>query len=177
MRLRLLSVVGPLAEQSHQWENERHRLRPFQVTLCSRCPPNRSRQARRGRITRGSSHRSGRTTGAGTSRDSASGRAGLRSSGAFPAPSAMTTLRGLSEGQHPFSEEQLVRHQVSRTYEGKSGRPKREELLAAVRRARQGWRRPCPRQGVPCSADQSLPRRRSTRCGVSIVKKSSQSQK
>src|ERR1700726_3938240 len=28
----------------------------------------------------------------------------------------------LSEGQHPHTEEQLVRHQVSRTYEGKSGR-------------------------------------------------------
>ncbi|MFY9792008.1 MAG: relaxase domain-containing protein, partial [Candidatus Sulfotelmatobacter sp.] len=25
----------------------------------------------------------------------------------------------LSEGQHPHTEEQLVRHQVSRTYEGK----------------------------------------------------------
>src|SRR5271154_1843134 len=28
----------------------------------------------------------------------------------------------LSEGQHPHTEEQLVRHQVSRTYEGKFGR-------------------------------------------------------
>ncbi len=28
----------------------------------------------------------------------------------------------LSEGQHPFTEEQLVRHQVSRNYEGKQGR-------------------------------------------------------
>ena len=28
----------------------------------------------------------------------------------------------LSEGQHPHTEEQLVRHQVARTYEGKFGR-------------------------------------------------------
>jgi conjugative relaxase-like TrwC/TraI family protein len=28
----------------------------------------------------------------------------------------------LSEGQHPHTEEQLVRHQVSRTYESKFGR-------------------------------------------------------
>lgn len=28
----------------------------------------------------------------------------------------------LSEGQHPHTEEQLVRHQVSRTYEGKFGK-------------------------------------------------------
>jgi conjugative relaxase-like TrwC/TraI family protein len=39
----------------------------------------------------------------------------------------------LSEGQHPFTEEQLVRHQVSRTYEGKYGR----EVTSAEHRA--GW--------------------------------------
>jgi conjugative relaxase-like TrwC/TraI family protein len=39
----------------------------------------------------------------------------------------------LSEGQHPHSEEQLVRHQVSRTYEGKFGR----EVTSAEHRA--GW--------------------------------------
>jgi len=39
----------------------------------------------------------------------------------------------LSEGQHPHSEEQLVRHQASRTYEGKFGR----EVTSAEHRA--GW--------------------------------------
>src|SRR5271170_588710 len=39
----------------------------------------------------------------------------------------------LSEGQHPQTEEQLVRHQVSRTYEGKFGR----EVTSAEHRA--GW--------------------------------------
>ena len=39
----------------------------------------------------------------------------------------------LSEGQHPFTEEQLVRHQVSRTYEGKQGR----EVTSVEHRA--GW--------------------------------------
>src|ERR1700675_747786 len=39
----------------------------------------------------------------------------------------------LSEGQHPHIEEQLVRHQVSRTYEGKFGR----EVTSAEHRA--GW--------------------------------------
>src|SRR5271163_4773571 len=39
----------------------------------------------------------------------------------------------LSEGQHPDTEEQLVRHQVSRTYEGKFGR----EVTSAEHRA--GW--------------------------------------
>src|SRR5229473_1854817 len=39
----------------------------------------------------------------------------------------------LSEGQHPHTEEQLVRHQVSRTYEGKFGK----EVSSAEHRA--GW--------------------------------------
>jgi conjugative relaxase-like TrwC/TraI family protein len=39
----------------------------------------------------------------------------------------------LSEGQHPHTEEQLVRHQVSRSYQGKSGR----EVTSAEHRA--GW--------------------------------------
>ena len=39
----------------------------------------------------------------------------------------------LSEGQHPHTEEQLVRHQVSRTYEGKFGR----EVTSGEHRA--GW--------------------------------------
>ena len=39
----------------------------------------------------------------------------------------------LSEGQHPLTEEQLVRHQVSRTYEGKQGR----EVTSVEHRA--GW--------------------------------------
>jgi conjugative relaxase-like TrwC/TraI family protein len=39
----------------------------------------------------------------------------------------------LSEGQHPHTEEQLVRHQVSRIYEGKFGR----EVTSAEHRA--GW--------------------------------------
>jgi len=39
----------------------------------------------------------------------------------------------LSEGQHPHTEEQLVRHQVSRTYEGKFGR----EVTSTEHRA--GW--------------------------------------
>jgi conjugative relaxase-like TrwC/TraI family protein len=39
----------------------------------------------------------------------------------------------LSEGQHPHTEEQLVRYQVSRTYEGKFGR----EITSAEHRA--GW--------------------------------------
>jgi len=37
----------------------------------------------------------------------------------------------LSEGQHPHTEEQLVRHQVSRTYEGKFGK----EVASAEHRA------------------------------------------
>src|SRR6202142_2501609 len=39
----------------------------------------------------------------------------------------------LSEGQHPHTEEQLVRHQVSRTYEGKFGR----DVTSVEHRA--GW--------------------------------------
>jgi conjugative relaxase-like TrwC/TraI family protein len=39
----------------------------------------------------------------------------------------------LSEGQHPHTEEQLIRHQVSRTYEGKFGR----DVTSAEHRA--GW--------------------------------------
>src|SRR5229473_592913 len=39
----------------------------------------------------------------------------------------------LSEGQHPHTEEQLIRHQVSRTYEGKFGR----EVTSTEHRA--GW--------------------------------------
>ncbi len=39
----------------------------------------------------------------------------------------------LSEGQHPHTAEQLVRHQVSRTYEGKFGK----EVTSAEHRA--GW--------------------------------------
>jgi conjugative relaxase-like TrwC/TraI family protein len=39
----------------------------------------------------------------------------------------------LSEGQHPHTEEQFVRHQVARTYEGKFGR----EVTSAEHRA--GW--------------------------------------
>src|SRR6266536_1178011 len=39
----------------------------------------------------------------------------------------------LNEGQHPHTQEQLVRHQVSRTYEGKFGR----EVTSAEHRA--GW--------------------------------------
>ena len=39
----------------------------------------------------------------------------------------------LSEGQHPHTQEQLVRHQVSRTYEGKFGK----EVTSAEHRA--GW--------------------------------------
>ena len=39
----------------------------------------------------------------------------------------------LSEGQHPHTEEQLVRHQVSRTYQGKFGK----EVTSAEHRA--GW--------------------------------------
>src|SRR6266568_2523072 len=39
----------------------------------------------------------------------------------------------LSEGQHPHTEEQLVRHQVSRTYEGKFGK----EITSTEHRA--GW--------------------------------------
>src|SRR5467141_3113305 len=39
----------------------------------------------------------------------------------------------LSEGQHPHTEDQLVRHQVSRTYQGKFGR----EVTSAEHRA--GW--------------------------------------
>src|SRR3984957_1119683 len=39
----------------------------------------------------------------------------------------------LSEGQHPHTEEQLIRHQVSRTYEGKFGR----DVTSSEHRA--GW--------------------------------------
>ena len=39
----------------------------------------------------------------------------------------------LTEGQHPFTEKQLVQHQVSRTYEGKGGR----EVTSVEHRA--GW--------------------------------------
>src|SRR5215472_9670369 len=43
------------------------------------------------------------------------------------------TFVRLSEGQHPHTAEQLVRHQVSRTYEGKFGK----EVTSAEHRA--GW--------------------------------------
>src|SRR5579864_2867525 len=43
------------------------------------------------------------------------------------------TFARLSEGQHPHTAEQLVRHQVSRTYEGKFGK----EVTSAEHRA--GW--------------------------------------
>ena len=39
----------------------------------------------------------------------------------------------LTEGQHPITEAQLVRHQVSRTYEGKNGK----EVTSVEHRA--GW--------------------------------------
>jgi conjugative relaxase-like TrwC/TraI family protein len=39
----------------------------------------------------------------------------------------------LTEGQHPLTEAQLVRHQVSRTYEGKNGK----EVTSVEHRA--GW--------------------------------------
>ena len=39
----------------------------------------------------------------------------------------------LTEGQHPFTEEQMVKHQVSRTYEGKDGK----EVTSMEHRA--GW--------------------------------------
>lgn len=39
----------------------------------------------------------------------------------------------LTEGQHPFTEEQMVKHQVSRTYEGKNGK----EVTSVEHRA--GW--------------------------------------
>ncbi len=40
----------------------------------------------------------------------------------------------LSEGQHPETEEQLVRHSVSKTYEGKNGR----EVTSVEHRGRVG---------------------------------------
>jgi conjugative relaxase-like TrwC/TraI family protein len=43
------------------------------------------------------------------------------------------TFARLSEGQHPYTAEQLVRHQVSRTYEGKFGK----QVTSAEHRA--GW--------------------------------------
>jgi hypothetical protein len=52
---------------------------------------NHSRQARRGRTTRGSLLRVSKITGAATSRDIASGRAGLPESGALREPSARST--------------------------------------------------------------------------------------
>jgi conjugative relaxase-like TrwC/TraI family protein len=39
----------------------------------------------------------------------------------------------LTEGQHPFTEQQMVKHQVSRTYEGKDG----NEIISMEHRA--GW--------------------------------------
>jgi len=42
-------------------------------------------------------------------------------------------LRCLSEGQHPQTEAQLVRHQMSKTYEGKNGK----EITSVEHRA--GW--------------------------------------
>jgi len=39
----------------------------------------------------------------------------------------------LTEGQHPFTEQQMVKHQVSRTYEGKDGK----EVTSMEHRA--GW--------------------------------------
>jgi conjugative relaxase-like TrwC/TraI family protein len=51
----------------------------------------------------------------------------------FAGPVEAEHFARLSEGQHPHTEEQLVRHQVSRTYEGKFGK----EVTSAEHRA--GW--------------------------------------
>jgi hypothetical protein len=82
---------------------------------------------------RGSLPRRNRTIGAATSRATANGRAGSPSSGACTGAVGSEHFARLSEGQHPHTEEQLVRHQVSRTYEGKFGR----EVTSAEHRA--GW--------------------------------------
>ena len=48
-------------------------------------------------------------------------------------PVAAEHFARLSEGQHPYTEKQLVRHQISRTYEGKFGK----EVTSVEHRA--GW--------------------------------------
>ena len=62
-----------------------------------------------------------------------SGRAGSPSNGGCTGGVDAEHFARLSEGQHPHTEEQLVRHQVSRTYEGKFGR----EVTSVEHRA--GW--------------------------------------
>jgi hypothetical protein len=71
---------------------------------------------------------SGRTTGAATSRGIVNGKASWPSSGA-----CRVHFARLTEGQHPHTEAQLVRHQVSKTYQGKFGK----EVTSVEHRA--GW--------------------------------------
>ncbi len=52
--------------------------------------------------------------------------------GDLAAPSTTNTCR-LAEGQHPHTDQELVRHQVSRTYKGKNGK----EVTSVEHRA--GW--------------------------------------
>ena len=82
---------------------------------------------------RGSLPRKNRTTGAAISRATVSGRAGSPRSWKLSGAVESEHFAQLSEGQHPHTEEQLVRHQVSRSYEGKFGK----EVASAEHRA--GW--------------------------------------
>ena len=78
-------------------------------------------------------HRGSRTIGAATNRVTANGKANLPVSGILLGPVEAEQFARLSEGQHPHTEAQLVRHQVSRTYEGGGGK----EVTTAEHRA--GW--------------------------------------
>ena len=61
--------------------------------------------------------RRSRTTGAVTRKCIASGRVGLPRSGDCAVPLVPKNSRGLSEGQHPESGAQLVKHQPAKTYD------------------------------------------------------------
>jgi len=91
-----------------------------EYSLCSqfrnRCPP-----VRREHTMRGSLPRRRRIIGAATSKATAMAGQARRAVGLHGAVGSEHFAR-LSEGEHPHTEEQLVRHQVSRTYEGKFGR-------------------------------------------------------
>ena len=81
----------------------------------------------------GSLPRRNRTTGAAISRVTREWQGRLAEQWGLQGGVGSEHFARLSEGQHPHTEEQLVRHQVSRTYEGKFGR----EVTSAEHRA--GW--------------------------------------
>jgi conjugative relaxase-like TrwC/TraI family protein len=91
------------------------------------------RQARRGPTTRASSPRRDRTTGAATGTGHSEWQGSLAELWGLRGAVGSGHFARLSEGRHPETEEQLVRHQTSRTYESKYGK----EVTSVEHRA--GW--------------------------------------